>query len=123
MRLPSWMIAALTLTILFATAVAHGQEKQRETQLRTVRGVVGDKDDTPLAGSIVFLKNTRTQTVKTYRTDEGGNYRFSGLDPNVDYEIHAEHDDQTSRTHAVSSFDTHKEIVLNLKVNQKRNKP
>ncbi len=109
----------LALFALAASAAAP-QGKKGEPQLRTVRGQVFDKQENTLPKSVVYLKNTRTQTVKTYIADDGGNYRFSGLDPNVDYEIHAEHEGQTSQTRTVSSFDNRKEIVLNLKVDRKR---
>jgi hypothetical protein len=112
---------SVVFLIVFAVAAAHAaQGKKGEPQLRTVRGQVFDKQENALPKSVVYLKNTRTQTVKTYIADDGGNYRFSGLDPNVDYEIHAEHEDQTSQTRTVSSFDSRKEIILNLKVDRKR---
>ncbi len=66
------------------------QDKKHEAQLRAVHGTVLDKSENPLSGGIVFLKNMRTKGVTTHITGEDGNYRFSGLDPNVDYEIHAE---------------------------------
>ncbi len=108
----------LALFVLAASAAAQG--KKGEPQLRTVRGQVFDKQEDVLPKSVVYLKNTRTQTVKTYIADDGGNYRFSGLDPNVDYEIHAEHEGQTSQTRTISSFEGRKDIVLNLKVDRKR---
>lgn len=104
---------------LLAIAV-HAQGKKREAQLRTVRGVVTDKGDNPLSGSVVFLKNMRTNSVRSSYTDETGNYRFSGLDPNVDYELHAEKDNAKSTTRTVSSFDSRKDIVLNLKIDRKK---
>jgi len=58
--------------------------------------------------------------VRSYIADEEGNYRFSGLDPNADYEIHAEKDGAKSTTRTISSFDNKKEIVLNLKMERKR---
>ncbi len=110
----------LALAIFVFAASAAAQGKKGEPQLRTVRGQVFDKEEEALPKSVVYLKNTRTQTVKTYIADDGGNYRFSGLDPNVDYEIHAEHEGQTSQTRTVSSFEGRKDIVLNLKVDRKR---
>jgi hypothetical protein len=62
----------------------------------------------------------KTQSVKTYIADETGNYRFSGLDPNVDYELHAEHDDLTSATRTVSSFNSSRDIEVVLKVTRKK---
>jgi hypothetical protein len=114
----SLSFAFLTVLIgLFAAIpVVSAQEKKTETQLRTVHGRVLDKGDNPLSGGVVFLKNTRTQTVKTYISDDSGNYRFSGLDPNVDYEIHAEYEGMISKTRTISSFDSRKDIELNLKV-------
>jgi Carboxypeptidase regulatory-like domain len=101
-------------------AVGLTQNAKHEAQLRTVHGVVMDKSENPIATGVVFLKNTRTNAVKTYIADETGNYRFSGLDPNADYEIHAEKDGAKSPTKQVSSFDSRKDIVLNLKLEKKK---
>ncbi|HEY4739119.1 MAG TPA: carboxypeptidase-like regulatory domain-containing protein [Candidatus Acidoferrales bacterium] len=96
------------------------QEKKKEAQLRTVHGSVLDSHQNPVADSIVYLKNLRTQDVKTHIADGSGVYRFSGLDPNMDYEIHAEHDDLSSATHSISSFDSRKDIEVVLKLDKKR---
>jgi Carboxypeptidase regulatory-like domain len=109
---------AVILT-LFATMGA-AQDKKREAQLRTVRGVVADKSDSPVSGSVVFLKNLRTNSVRSSYTDDTGSYRFSGLDPNADYELHAEKEGAKSPTRTVSSFDSRKDIVLNLKIDKKK---
>jgi hypothetical protein len=110
------LIAGLSLL----AAIAGAQDKKREAQLRTVRGVVMDKSENPISGSVVFLKNTRTNSVRSNYTDETGNYRFSGLDPNADYEVHAEKDGAKSPTRTISSFDSRKEIDLNLKIDRKK---
>jgi len=68
---------------------------------------------------VVFLKNLRTNSVRSSYTDDTGNYRFSGLDPNADYELHAEKEGAKSPTRTVSSFDSRKDIVLNLKIDRK----
>jgi hypothetical protein len=113
----------ILVTILTAAALAPAySQDQHELQLRTVSGTVTGKDDSPSAGSTVFLKNTRTHAVRTYTTNQDGAYRFSGLDPNVDYEIHAESGDLTSRSHTISSFDSAKAIVLDLRVDRPRGK-
>jgi hypothetical protein len=109
------LISLLTMLSLLAMVTA-AQDKKREAQLRTVRGVVADKSDNPVSGSVVFLKNMRTNAVRSNYTDDSGGYRFSGLDPNADYEIHAEKDGAKSPTRTVSSFDSRKDIVLNLKI-------
>ncbi len=113
-------ICCLVAAIMLLATAATAQDKKREAQLRTVRGVVTDKSDNPLSSSVVFLKNTRTNSVRSSYTDDTGSYRFSGLDPNADYELHAEKEGAKSATRTVSSFDSRKDIVLNLKVVKKK---
>jgi hypothetical protein len=114
-----FLFVAVALALCVCGGVA--QDAKREAQLRTVRGVVVDKSsDNPIPSAVVFLKNTRTNAVRSYIADDEGNYRFSGLDPNVDYEIHAEKDGAKSAIRTVSSFDNKKEIVFNLKVEKKK---
>jgi hypothetical protein len=119
MKTKQYLFCLLMASLLFA-AIAGAQDKKKEAQLRTVRGVVMDKSESPISGSVVFLKNTRTNSVRSNYTDETGNYRFSGLDPNADYEVHAEKDGAKSTTRTVSSFDSRKEIDLNLKIDRKK---
>ena len=110
----------LAVVVLFCGTQSFAQGSKKETQLRTVRGIVTDKSDKPIQNSVVFLKNVRTNVVLSHFTDEQGSYRFSGLDPNVDYEIHAEAEDQKSATRTVTSFDSRKEMTMNLKLDRKK---
>jgi hypothetical protein len=111
----------LAMAMGFFAAFAGAQEAKRESQLRSVHGVATDKSENPIPSAVVFLKNTRTNAVRSYIADESGNYRFSGLDPNADFEIHAEKDGATSPTRAISSFESRKEVVVNLKIDKKKN--
>lgn len=113
-------VICLAAAIALLATAGSAQDKKHEAQLRTVRGVVTDKSDNPLNGSVVFLKNMRTNSVRSSYTDDTGSYRFSGLDPNADYELRAEKDNEKSTTRTVSSFDSRKDIVLNLKVDKKK---
>lgn len=114
-----WLALSLVLSLLAASA-AYPQGAKHEAQLKTVRGVVVDKSDNPVPSGVVFLKNARTNQVRSYIADNQGNYRFSGLDPNSDYELHAEKDGAKSQTRNVSSFDTRMDIVVNLKLAPKK---
>jgi Carboxypeptidase regulatory-like domain len=118
-------IFAASFLIFFVVMPSRAQEetkaqKKAEAQLKTLHGVVIDKNENPVPSSVVYLKNVKTQSVKTYIADDSGNYRFSGLDPNVDYEIHAEHDGLTSPTRTVSSFDSRRDIEVVLKLSRKK---
>jgi Carboxypeptidase regulatory-like domain len=113
---PRFWAAAFVLILLAFPALAQ------QSELRTVRGAVLDKAENPIPSAVVYLKNIRTLAVKTYISDRSGEYRFSGLDPNVDYEVHAETDNMTSNTRTISSLDSRKDIVISLKVDREKKK-
>lgn len=115
LRLVSGLIV---LAFLMAGIAASAQKG--EPKLRTVHGAVINREETPIPSAIVYLRNARTQNVLTHIADEAGKYRFSGLDPNVDYEIHAEFGDLTSNKRTISSFDSRKELDFTLKVDKKK---
>lgn len=115
MKRQASLLTAVVLTLMLAVA-ASAQDRKHESQLRTVRGVVTDKSDAPISNAVVFLKNLRTNQVRSYISENDGRYRFSGLDPNADYELHAEKDGAKSSTKTASSFDSRKEIIIDLKI-------
>ena len=114
----SGLVAIIAVVAMMFPTVMHAQEK--EAQVRTVHGTVVDKDGNNVATGVVYLKNLKTQDIRTYISDETGQYRFSGLNPNVDYEIHAERNGDASATKKISSFDSRKDIVITLKLDQKK---
>ena len=121
-----FQVAAVLFLAVLVAIPARAQEeskaqKKAEAQLKVLHGSVIDKSENPVPSSVIYLKNVKSQAVKTYIADESGNYRFSGLDPNVDYEIHAERDGLTSSTRTVSSFDSRRDIEVTLKLSKKKN--
>ena len=93
-------------------------ERQKGPQLRSVNGRVTGDTDAPLKDAIVYIKNTRTLAVKTYIADDAGKYQFNALLPNTDYEIFAESKGKKSDTRTLSSFDSRKDVTINLQINQ-----
>jgi protocatechuate 3,4-dioxygenase beta subunit len=114
MRKAAGIVAAL---VVLGTLAVAGPAPRDEPQTRTLTGQVTDKADAPISGAVVYLQNTRTQRVKTYITSEGGNYRFSSLSPNVDYQVRAEYHGHKSDTKTLSSFDSRGKVVMQLKIN------
>jgi hypothetical protein len=108
--------------VFFLFAILALPAWARQSELRTVHGVVLDKAENPISSAVVYLKNVRTLAVRTYISDRSGDYRFSGLDPNVDYELHAETENLTSNTRTLSSFDSRKDIVISLKLDKEKKK-
>jgi len=120
-------IIRIFLILMFAVAammplasMAPVAARQKDSQVRTVHGGVLDKSDNIVNGGVVYLQNKKTQVIRTYISDQDGQYTFSGLDPNVDYDIHAELNGLTSVVKTISSFDSRTEIVLSLKLDRKK---
>lgn len=90
-----------------------------QEQSRSVSGKVLTPDDAPVAQAVVYLKNTKTLVVKTFISDQDGNYRFQGLTPNTDYEVYAEHAGQRTSTKTLSAFDSRSAVTLNLHLEKK----
>lgn len=107
----------LLLLALVGVAGFSGQAwAQKEPPTRSVKGLVTDQAEQPLATAVVQLKNTKTLQVKSFIADDKGAYYFHGLDPNVDYELKAQFKGVASRTRTVSSFDDRREVIYNFEL-------
>jgi carboxypeptidase family protein len=106
---------AAQLAFLSSTVVAD----KNQDQGRNVTGQVMTKAEAPLPDAVVYLKNTKTLTIKSFITEKDGGYRFHGLSPNIDYEIYADYQGQKSPTKTISSFDNRNNITLNIRIDTK----
>src|SRR5215472_6276480 len=121
-----FLILAICFGTLISAAAAQdvslgskaAADKNQE-QGRSVTGQVFSKSDAPISEAVVYLKNTKTLTVKSFITEKDGGYRFHGLSPNIDYEIYADYQGERSPTKTISSFDTRSNITLNLHLDTK----
>ncbi len=89
---------------------------QRGPVQRVVSGRVLDDADAPVKGAVVYLKDKRTLTVKSYYSMADGTYRFGQLSTNTDYELWAESGGKKSKTRSISSFDTKAQFTIDLKL-------
>jgi len=90
----------------------------RGTTQRVVHGKVEDKDGAAVKGAVVYLKDGRTNSVKSAIADEQGAFRFVQLSLNTDYEIWAQSDEHKSGTRSISSFDSKADITVLLKIDK-----
>ena len=91
--------------------------KKARVNQRVLTGVVMDKTDQPIANAVVYLKNEKTLSVRTFFAQKDGTYRFPQLERNVDYEVYAELDGKRSDTKTVSQFDDRNAPHVNLRIN------
>ena len=112
-------LLGLALLVCLSTGLAQTNKKSGDQTSRSVQGVVTSPEDTPVAGAVVQLKNTKTLQIRSFIAKEDGSYYFNGLSPDVDYELRAEFQGMSSSNNPLSSFDTRKAATINLKLNKK----
>ena len=103
-------------TALSARAQFPGFKRgKKEDPTRSVKGQVTDEHEEGIR-AIVQLKNKRTLETKSFHTNDAGEFQFSGLDLNIDYELKALAEGMQSRTRTVSSFDSRTELIYNFRL-------
>lgn len=114
------VVVGLLLLVFASGLFAQKKNKGDESaETRTVQGAVTTAEDKPVIGAVVQLKNTKTLQIRSFITQQNGTYYFNGLSTDVDYELKAESNGVTSPTKTLSSFDSRKAAVLNLKLTKK----
>jgi len=92
------------------------KEKREAATERVLEGTVSDPDGKFVDGAVVVLKDMRTLQVRSFYTQKNGAYHFSGLKLDNDYEIEAKFNDMNSGWKRLSTFDSRKVPVINLKL-------
>jgi hypothetical protein len=103
------------ILLLLAPVAGFAQKKSKDTT-RSVQGTVTTAADAPVNGAVVQLKDTKTLQIRSFITKDNGSYYFQGLSPDVDYEIKADYQGDSSPTKTLSSFDSRKQAIINLKL-------
>ena len=114
-----WMIVAVLAVACAQLLPAQRNKEKDDPTVRSLQGQVVDPDDKPATGAVVQLKDTRTLQVRSFITQGNGEYRFSGLRADTDYEIKADYNGLTSDSKRLSNFDNRKIATVNLKLNKK----
>jgi hypothetical protein len=107
------------LVVLLLLVCAPASFAQKDSTTRSVQGSVSNADDSAVVGAVVQLKNMKTLQIRSFITLEDGTYHFFELSPDVDYELKADFQGATSGSKTLSSFDSRKKAVINLKLNKK----
>ncbi len=114
-----FLTLALTLSLFPGEATLHAKKK-RPPATKSIRGHVAGPDGKSLPGAKVFVRNLEKDTTTILVTDEQGVFSVYGLDPKLDYEVHAEFQQLRSKALTVSSMLSRADNVLNFKLRDRR---
>jgi hypothetical protein len=113
---------ALALAVAFGAMISaqDKNKKKEDATTRVVQGTVFDSADQPVVGAVVKLKDPRG--IRTYITRDNGEYHFTGLRTDTDYELQASFNGMMSPWKRLSVFDERKQPVMNLKLEKQEKK-
>jgi Carboxypeptidase regulatory-like domain len=83
---------------------------------RVVMGSVVNAESATVSGATVFLRNSKTKSIRSYTSSKDGRFRFAQVNMSEDYDLWAEKDGKKSAVKTVSSWDARKEFETELKL-------
>lgn len=108
--------AVCVLAAVLSCGLAGQERRSEDVTTRSVEGVVTDSGGSPVQNAVVQLKDTKSLQIRSFITKADGNYHFAGLSPNVEYELKAEYNGESSDRKSLSIFDSKKSTKIDLKL-------
>lgn len=88
------------------------------SSVRTVTGTVQDKSGKPLDNAVVYIKDTKTLSIKSYLTNNNGAFHFNQLSMGTDYDLWAEMNGKSSKIKTIGMFNSKSTLDFTLKLEQ-----
>lgn len=109
-------LAVTACGALLATSCTPAFAQKRAPIERIAEGQVVNKAGVAIAGAVVYLKDSHSNSVRTYIADDNGHFRFGNLSQNTDYQLWADSNGVRSKSRIISSFNSENSFHFTLKV-------
>ena len=109
-----WKHRSSLAAVLFL--LAAGAAVAQNIKYKTLDGKVFGNDEAPLPGAIVYLQDSKANTIRSFISTQDGSYRFGQISPDIDYTVWAKYKDAKSPTKTISSFDSRKNVTVDLHI-------
>jgi hypothetical protein len=115
-RHAAFLALVLCLSVVFAVSPRKASAQMYGLTQRTVQGRALDANGQAQSNAVVYLQNVKTGEIRSYITLADGSYRFGQLSSDVDYRIWAKLQNAKSKARTISSFDSKKLFIFDLKL-------
>lgn len=109
-------LQVIMLTLLAAFVLAPAAAIAQSNAVRSVEGKVYGPQDTPQQSAVVYLQDSKTNSVKSFISTQDGSYRFGQLSTDVDYQLWAEYKGKKSDKKNISSFNSKTRLFIDLHI-------
>ncbi len=109
-KLSILVLIAIFMVQMFALAAAA------QSGARTLQGKVLSNSDKPLSGAIVYLKDDRSNSIRSFISTSDGSYHFGQLSRDADYQVWARYKNDKSDTKGISAYDSREKVVINFRI-------
>ncbi len=110
------VFSALAFGVISTAGLLAPASHAQNLGQRVVDGSVVDADSAPVMGATVFLRNSKSKSIRSYTSTKDGRFRFVQVNMSEDYDLWAEKEGKKSAIKQVSSWDTRKDFVCELKL-------
>ena len=108
--------AAFALGIASPLVLSVPEARAQNLGMRIVNGRVLDAGSAAVQGATVFLRDSKTKSIRSYTSAEEGRFRFAQVSMQGDFDLWAEKDGKKSPVKTISSWDARKEVETELKL-------
>lgn len=84
----------------------------QSSAMKSVQGKVLGPANAPLQSAIVYLDDSKSNSIRSFISTKDGSYRFGQLSPDVDYKIWAKYKGVKSGTQTISSFNSKTNVYI-----------
>lgn len=107
------------LAVLFLALAASFGMAQNNAQ-KTLQGKVLNGNDAPLSGAIVYLQESKDNSIRSFISTSDGSYRFGQIAADSDYQVWAQFKNAKSATKTISSYDSRQQVFIDLHIKLKK---
>ena len=98
--------------LLLAASAAFAQN----VKYKTLQGKVFGNGEAVLSGAIVYLQDSKANTIRSFISTQDGSYRFGQISPDIDYTVWAKYKEEKSPSKTISSFDSRRDLIIDLHI-------